>query len=38
MTDKQRILQEIQQELEDMTEAQKQDVLAYLREKNQGAA
>lgn len=38
MEDKQRILQEIQQELEDMTEAQKQDVLAYLREKNQGAA
>lgn len=38
MEDKQRILQEIQQELENMTEAQKQDVLAYLREKNKGAA
>lgn len=38
MEDKQRILQEIQRELEDMTEAQKQEVLAYLREKNKGAA
>lgn len=38
MEDKQHILQEIQQELEDMTEAQKQEVLAYLRGKNKGAA
>lgn len=38
MEDKQRILQEIQQELADMTEAQKQDVLAHLRKKNKGAA
>ena len=38
MEDTQRILQEIQHELEDMTEAQKQDVLAYLRAMNKGAA
>ena len=33
-----RILQEIRQELEDMTEDQKQEFLAFLQEREKGAA
>lgn len=39
MTEKQLILQEIEQELCDMTEEEKQEALDFLREKkNEGAA
>lgn len=38
MTEKQRLLLAIEEELKDMTEEQKQEVLAYLREKEKGAA
>ena len=39
MTEKQRILLEIERELQDMTEEEKQEVLDHLRvKKNKGAA
>lgn len=38
MTEKQRILREIERELEEMTEEQKRDVLAYIHETQKGAA
>lgn len=38
MDEKQRILCEIRQELGKMTEAEKQDVLAYIHEHEKGAA
>ena len=39
MTEKQRLLLEIEDELKDMTEEEKQEVLDFLREKkNEGAA
>lgn len=39
MTEKQRLLLEIEEELKDMTEEEKQEVLDFLREKkNEGAA
>lgn len=38
MTEKQRLLLEIEDELKDMTEDEKQEVLACLLEKKKGAA
>lgn len=38
MTEKQRILLEIEEELKDMTEEEKQEVLTCLLEKKKGAA
>ena len=38
MTEKQRLLLEIEDELKDMTEDEKQEVLACLLEKEKGAA